>query len=85
MSIPIIRPNTCATCSYKVGAGTELYCRFNPPAVTVLMGMTKNGPAPTGQMVTFPKVEPHWWCGQFKAGLTRTDEVDKVPAVMTAQ
>lgn len=84
--IPIIKANTCATCSFKVGAADVLYCRFNPPTnVPVVMPDKTGKPFLAGSFSVFPKVEPHWWCGQFKAGLMRTDAVDEVPNVMTAQ
>lgn len=57
----------CSTCKYHVGAGAELYCRFNPPVVHPVIGMTPQGPRPAGQVTLFPKVEPSWWCGQYEA------------------
>lgn len=76
----VIRRNTCSTCAYKVGAGGEFYCRFNPPVAHPVFTMTPKGPQMAGQVSVFPKVDPGWWCGQF-SGLVLRAESDNEPRV----
>ena len=61
-----IASRSCGSCVFGVGGGREVYCRANPPTLHMVTRLV-NGAPQTGQMVAFPKVEPDWWCGQFKA------------------
>ena len=55
------KKDTCSSCVFRHRElNGELFCREHPPTATILMGAK----GPVGQMSTFPKVEPNWWCGK---------------------
>jgi len=60
--------NTCGTCSFKVGFGKDSFCRAHAPAVHPVFGMTPKGPQLMGQVSLFPRVDPTWWCGEYRGG-----------------
>lgn len=52
----------CANCKYsllaKMGTGTSIFCRRNPPTIVDIN--------PEGAKTMFPVVGGNSWCGEFK-------------------
>lgn len=64
MNAPIIRPDTCQTCPFKVRKGDELECHGNPPVPhPVIVVGEGNQPKVIGIVTVWPKVAPDTFCG----------------------
>lgn len=66
---PILTETSCMMCQYsskeRQGDQVQMFCRFNPPAVTVLMVNGPKGPVPM-PIASFAPVQAEMYCGQFK-------------------
>jgi Fe-S-cluster containining protein len=67
MNAPLIRPDTCQTCPFKVRKGDELECHGNPPAAQAIVVMNEKGPQVAGVISIWPKVAPDTFCGKHPA------------------
>ncbi len=66
MNTPLIQPDTCSTCGWKVGAGGTFYCRRFPPTQLVRIMVNPNTKQPEEVVSAgFPQVKGEFWCGEY--------------------
>lgn len=64
MNAPIIRPDTCQTCPFKVRKGQKLECHGGVPTAQAIIHFDDQQARVVGCVTIWPEVQEHDFCAQ---------------------